>query len=116
MNNPYYHLLPQSQNKCCFRKFQTLLILRNDFVTVIENRVIYLVFWTLNECICIGTRKVTSTKVSLSVSVIDTVIKTGNLRIVSVECHGDDTPLTFHDTPLSYYWYMLANLISMTLL
>jgi len=29
---------------------------------VIENRVIYLVFWILNECIYIGTRKVTSTK------------------------------------------------------
>ena len=84
---------------------------------MIENRVVYLVFWILNECICIGTRKVTSTKVSLSGSVIDTVIKTVNLRIVSVECHGDDTPLTFHDTPLSsYYWYMLVNLMSMTLL
>ena len=29
---------------------------------MIENRVIYLVFWILNESICIGTRKVTSTK------------------------------------------------------
>ena len=55
-------------------------------------------------------------KASLSWSVIDTVIKTGNLRIVPEECHGDDTLLTFHDTTLSsYYWYMLANLMSMTL-
>ena len=29
---------------------------------MIENRVIYLVFWILNECVCIGTRKVASTK------------------------------------------------------
>ena len=39
-------------------------------------------------------------KASLSGSVIDTVTKTENLRIVLVECHGDDTPLIFHDTPL----------------
>ena len=49
-------------------------------------------------------------------SVIDTVIKTENLRTMSVECHGDDIPLKFHDTPLSsYYWYMLANLMFLTL-
>ena len=39
-------------------------------------------------------------KASLSGSVIDTVTKTENLRIVLVECHGNDTPLTFYDTPL----------------
>ena len=33
-------------------------------------------------------------------SVIDTVIYTGILRTVSVECHDDDTPLTFYDTSL----------------
>ena len=54
---------------------------------------------------------------SLSGSVIDTVTKTENLRTAPVECHGDDTSLTFHDTHLfSYYWYMLANLMFMTLL
>ena len=37
---------------------------------------------------------------SLSGSVIDTVIKTGNLITVPVECHGDDTSLTFQDTHL----------------
>ena len=37
---------------------------------------------------------------SLSGSVIDTVTKTENLRIVPVEYHSDDTPLTFHDTTL----------------
>ena len=40
-------------------------------------------------------------KASLSGSVIDIVIKTENLRTVSVECHSDDTPLIFHDTSLS---------------
>ena len=39
-------------------------------------------------------------KASLSGSVIDTVTYTVILRTVPVECHGDDTPLTFHDTPL----------------
>ena len=43
-------------------------------------------------------------------SVIDTVTKTRNLITVPMEYHGDDTPLS------SYYWYMLANLMSMTLL
>ena len=38
--------------------------------------------------------------VSLNKSVIDTITKTGNLRIVPVECHGDDISLTFHDNPL----------------
>ena len=38
--------------------------------------------------------------VSLSGSVIDTVTKTENLRIVPVECHSDDTLLIFHDTLL----------------
>ena len=28
----------------------------------------------------------------------NTVTKTENLRTVPVECHGDDTPLIFHDT------------------
>ena len=39
------------------------------------------------------------TKASLSGSVIDIVTYTGILRTVPVECHGDDTPLTFDDTP-----------------
>jgi len=56
-----------------------------------------------------------ASKTSLSGSVIDTIIKTRNLGTVLVECPDDDTSLTFHDTPLfSYYWYMLANLISIT--
>jgi len=37
-------------------------------------------------------------------SVIDTVIETENLRSVPVEYYGDDTSLTFHDTPLSSYY------------
>ena len=37
---------------------------------------------------------------SFSGSVIDTVFKIENLITVSVECHGDDIPLTFYDTPL----------------
>ena len=41
-----------------------------------------------------------ASKTSLSGSVIDTVIKTRNLRTMLVECHDDDTHLTFHDTPL----------------
>ena len=45
-----------------------------------------------------------------ALSVIDTVNKTKNLRTVPVECHGDDNSLS------SYYWYMLANLISITVL
>ena len=45
---------------------------------------------------------------SLSGSVIDTVTKTGNLRTVPVECHGDDTPLIFHDTPLSSLLILLV--------
>ena len=49
-------------------------------------------------------------KASLSGSVIDTVIKTGNLRTVSVECHGDDTPLTFHDTLLSSLLILLVHI------
>ena len=49
--------------------------------------------------------------------VIDTVIMTENLKTAPVECHDDDTPLTFYDISLSsYYWYMLVNLMSMTLL
>ena len=39
-------------------------------------------------------------KASLSGSVIDTVIQTRILRAVPVKCHGDGTPLTFHDTHL----------------
>ena len=39
-----------------------------------------------------------ASKTSISESVIDTVIKTRNLRTVLVECHDDDTPLIFHDT------------------
>ena len=35
----------------------------------------------------------TNTKTSLSGSVIDIVIKIGNLRTLPVECHGDDTSL-----------------------
>ena len=41
-------------------------------------------------------------------SVIDTVTKTRNLRTVPVECHSDDTPLTFHDTPLSSLLILLV--------
>ena len=37
---------------------------------------------------------------SFSESVIDTVFKIENLITVSVECHGDDTSLTFHNTSL----------------
>ena len=58
-------------------------------------------------------------KASLSGSVIDTVTKTGNLRTVPMECHGDDTPLTFHDTILSSLLILLihvSNLMFMTLL
>ena len=39
-----------------------------------------------------------ASKTSLSGSVIDTIIKTRNFGTVLVECHDDDTPLTFHDT------------------
>ena len=39
-------------------------------------------------------------KARLSESIIDTVTKIGNLRTMPVECHGDDTPLTFHGTIL----------------
>ena len=39
-------------------------------------------------------------KKNRSESVIDTITKAENLRTVTVECHGDDTPLTFHDTLL----------------
>ena len=41
-------------------------------------------------------------------SVIDTVIKTGNLRTVPVECHGDDTSLILHDTSLSSILILLV--------
>ena len=47
-------------------------------------------------------------KTSLNRSIIDTVTKTGNLRIVPVECHGDDTPFTFHDTHLSSLLILLV--------
>jgi len=43
--------------------------------------------------------------------------KTKNLRTVLVQCHGDNILLTSHDTHFSsYYWYMLINLMSMTLI
>ena len=45
---------------------------------------------------------------SLSGSVIDTVTKTGNLRTVSVEYYGDDTPLIFHDTSHSSLLILLV--------
>ena len=48
-------------------------------------------------------------KASFSGSDIDTVIKTENLKTRLVECHGDDTPLTFHDTPLSYLLILLIH-------
>ena len=48
-------------------------------------------------------------KASLSGSVIDTVTKTRNLRTVPVECHGDDTPLIFHDTPFSSLLILLVH-------
>ena len=46
---------------------------------------------------------------SLSGSVIDIVIKTENLRTVPVECHGDDTSITFHDTTFSYLLILLVH-------
>ena len=65
----YCNVLPPSHKECSFRKFQThysskkmtLLPLITSTI-MIENRVIYLVFWILNECIHIGTRKVISTE------------------------------------------------------
>ena len=58
------------RKECSFRKFQTyysskemtLLPLITSTNYMIENRVIYLVFWIINECICIGIRKVISAK------------------------------------------------------
>ena len=50
-------------------------------------------------------------EVSLSGSVIDTVTKTENLRTVPVECHGDDTPLIFHDTLLPSLLILLIYVI-----
>ena len=47
-------------------------------------------------------------KISLSGSVIDTVIKTANLRTVSVKCQGDDISLIFHDTPLFSLFILLV--------
>ena len=53
---------------------------------------------------------------TLTGSVIDTVIKVVNLKTMPVERYGDDTLLTFYDTPLFlYYWYISANLIFLTL-
>jgi len=51
------------------------------------------------------------TNASLSGSVIDTVTKTENLRTVPVECPGDDTPLTFHDTHLFFLLILLVHII-----
>ena len=48
-------------------------------------------------------------KASLNGSIIDTVTKTGNLRTVPVECHGDDTPLTFHNTHISSLLILLVH-------
>ena len=45
---------------------------------------------------------------SFSGSVIDTVFKIENLITVSVECHGDDTSLTFYDTHLSSLLVLLV--------
>jgi len=40
-------------------------------------------------------------KVSFSQSFIDIVNKTGNLKsVLAMECHGNDAPPTFLDTPL----------------
>ena len=39
---------------------------------------------------------------------IDIVIKTGNLRTVPMECYGDDTHITFYDTPLSFLLILLV--------
>ena len=61
----------------------------------------------------------TNTKTSLSGSVIDIVIKIGNLRTVPVECHVDNTPLIFYDIfllSLLILLIYLINLMSMTLL
>ena len=49
------------------------------------------------------------TQASFSGSVIDTVTQTGILKTVLVECHGDDTPLTFHDTPLFFFLILLVH-------
>ena len=46
--------------------------------------------------------------ISLSGCVIDTVTKIRNLRTVLAECHGDDTPLIFHDTHLFSLLILLA--------
>ena len=45
-------------------------------------------------------RATTIYQTSLSGSVINTVTYTRILKTVPVKCHGDDTPLTFHDTHL----------------
>jgi len=62
-------------------------------------------------------------KTNLVGSVIDIVINIGNLKTVLVECHSDDTPLTFHDISLSSLLILLVYIskfnvynISMTLL
>ena len=47
---------------------------------------------------------------SLSGSVIRIVTKTGNLKTMPVECHGDNTPLTFHNTPLSSLLILLVHI------
>ena len=48
-------------------------------------------------------------KASLNGSIIDTVTKIENLRTVPVECHGDDTPLTFHNTHISSLLILLVH-------
>ena len=49
-------------------------------------------------------------KASLSGSVIDTITYTEILRTVPVQCHGDDTHLTFHDTLLFSLLILLVHI------
>ena len=49
-------------------------------------------------------------KDNLSRSVIDIVTKIENLKTVPVECHGNDTPLIFHDTPLFSILLLLVHI------
>ena len=54
--------------------------------------------------------KQTKPKVSLNESVIDTVIKTGNLRTILVEYYDDDTPIIFYNTFLSFLLILLVHI------
>ena len=54
--------------------------------------------------------KQTKPKVSLNRSVIDTIIKTGNLRTVLVEYYDDDTPIIFYNTFISFLLILLVHI------